>query len=86
MDSFNGTWTDQDGNTITIQENNNIITSRNYSNGRGPFQGYELDLGSPVITVDFSDGVTPDAGLQSGVLLFDNITIVWSNDTRWTRK
>lgn len=86
MNSFNGQWGDQDGQTITIEESNNAISSLKYTNGRGPFQGKEIDLGSPVINVNFSDGVQPAAGEQAGVLHFDNKTITWSNGTVWTKK
>ena len=78
--TFAGTWVDKDSYTITVTERNNIITSVKYSNGRGSFQGYEVDLYAPIISVDFSDL----GYLQSGVLAKDKIQ--WSDGSFWTRK
>ncbi len=84
MNAFEGKWKDQGGLIITVTEQNNMA-QLNYSNGRGPFSGFELDLGTPVVNVDFSDGVQPDAGLQAGVMSIDHSTITWSNETKWVR-
>jgi hypothetical protein len=84
MDTFNGTWLDQDGATITVDSSNNFATLK-YSNGRGPFSGFEIELGSSVVNVDFTDGVAPAAGVQAGVINFDKNSITWSNGTVWKR-
>ena len=85
MDSFKGQWVDRANAVITIQEEKNLISSVTYDNGRGPFQGFEIDLYSPVISVNFTDG-DGDSGLQVGVMSLDKKTIMWSNTTVWTRK
>ncbi len=84
MNAFQGTWKDQDGATITVKEENNKATVT-YNNGRGPFNGTEIELGSPVVNVDFSDGSVPRAGVQAGVMNFAKNTITWSNETVWKR-
>lgn len=85
MNSFNGTWKDEASAIITVTEAENIATVK-YNNGRGPFSGFELDLGTPVVNVYFSDGVQPSAGAQAGVMSIDSKTITWSNGTVWTRQ
>ncbi|MDW3194890.1 MAG: hypothetical protein R8G66_21135 [Cytophagales bacterium] len=87
MSAFIGTWTDQDGATITVEQSNGSATaySLKYSNGRGPFTGFSVDLGSTVVSVDFSDGSVPAAGDQAGVINFDGNTINWSNQTVWKK-
>lgn len=87
MSAFIGTWKDQDGATITVEKANgsSVNYSLKYSNGRGPFSGYSVDLGSTVVSVDFSDGSVPRAGLQAGVINFDGNTINWSNQTVWKK-
>ena len=77
MDTFAGTWT-LGTETITIQESNNIITSVKLSSGRGPFQGFEVDLYAPVISVNFTDDAP-----RTGVLAGNQIQ--WSNGTTWTK-
>ncbi|MEM6685943.1 MAG: hypothetical protein AAF617_09195 [Bacteroidota bacterium] len=84
MNAFQGTWRDQDGATISVSEENNHATLK-YDNGRGPFHGIEIDLGSPVVNVNFTDGVQPAAGVQAGVMNFAKTTITWSNETVWKR-
>ncbi len=76
---FAGTWVDLDNATITVTQNQNIITSVKYSNGRGCFQGSEVDLYAPIISVNFCDDA-PSTGVLSGN------KILWSNGTVWTKK
>ena len=78
MNAFAGTWTDHNGDKITVQESSNIITSLKYSNGRGPFLGSEVDLYAPVISVNFTDD-KPFTGVLAGQ------QIQWSNGTVWTK-
>lgn len=77
--TFGGIWIDVDGTIITIEEENNII-SVEYSNGRGPFPGFEVSLYTPVISVDFRD-----VDVQLTGLLVGN-QIKWPNQGIWTRK
>ncbi|MEL6559086.1 MAG: hypothetical protein AAFQ94_12935 [Bacteroidota bacterium] len=84
MNKFEGTWKYQDSTIITVVNNNNFL-ELSYSNGRGPFNGMQLDLGSPVINVFFNDGMKPDAGVQAGVVNFAGDKITWSNDTVWEK-
>jgi len=84
MEAFNGKWKDQNNDIITIEESNNMAVLK-YSNGRGPFSGYGLDLGSPVISVNFSDDSNPKESLQAGVMDFSKSSITWSNTTVWKR-
>lgn len=79
MDSFNGTWIDQQNVKITVTEKNNIATVT-YSNGRGPFHGFEVNFPAPVLTVDFTD----DAQF-SGVLSKNGTSIYWNNGTTWKK-
>lgn len=85
MEAFKGKWIDRDNNVITVEESNNMAILR-YSNGRGPFSGFGLDLGSPVVSVNFSDASNPKESLQAGVMDFSQKTITWSNTTVWNRK
>jgi len=84
MEAFNGKWKDQNNDIITIEESNNMAVLK-YSNGRGPFSGYGIDLGSPVISVNFSDDSNPKESLQAGVMDFSKKSITWSNTTVWKR-
>jgi hypothetical protein len=84
MNAFKGQWKDQDGAIITVEESNNHARL-SYNNGRGPFTGVEIDLGSPVVNVNFSDGKQPAAGLQAGVMNFKENRITWSNETVWEK-
>lgn len=77
--TFNGTWVDGNNDTITVSETAGLITLK-YSNGRGPFSGFEVDLYSPVISVNFADDRP-----FTGVLTNSN-TISWSNGTSWKKK
>lgn len=65
MSAFVGKWTDEANNTITVDESNgnSAVYSLTYSNGRGPFSGFSVELGSSVVSVDFTDGQTPAAGV-----------------------
>ena len=77
MNDFQGQW--NDGNTsITVTSTANNVSVK-YSNGRGPFTGYEIDLYSPVISVNFTDDKP-----FTGVLVNGN-TIAWSNGTSWRK-
>ena len=80
MNSFIGAWRDESGVEITIGERHNLLTVK-YSNGRGPFGGYEIDkLPQPVAGVDFTDD-----GPFTGVLSVDKTVIYWSNGTKWSK-
>lgn len=79
MNAFLGTWKDQSGVVIVIDEHANIASVK-MNNGRGPFAGFEVDLYSPVLSVNFTD----DAPF-TGVLSVDKSKIFWSNGTVWTR-
>lgn len=81
MSSFNGTWQDQNNAKITINGSQNFLTVT-YDNGRGPFQGYEINLTSPVIDVNFTDDQP-----YVGVLGINNgqTQIFWINATVWTK-
>jgi hypothetical protein len=76
---FCGTWVDNNNDTISVTEAAGLINLK-YSNGRGPFSGYEVDLYSPVISVNFADD-QPFTGV-----LTNNNTISWSNGTSWKRQ
>ena len=78
MDSFEGTWKDASGTTITVKQEGQIVTLT-YPNGRGPFQGQLLPAYPPVIQVIFSDTGEKALG-KLGVN-----QIAWSNTTTWTR-
>lgn len=82
MNTFAGQWIDQDGATITVEQERNFATLK-YSNGRGPFEGFQINLATPVINVDFSDGPQWTAGEQVGLQHSDGKTITWSNGTVW---
>lgn len=79
MSTFEGTWVDLNNDVISVSETANNIELM-YSNGRGPFQGFEVDVTSAVINVNFTD----DAPF-TGVLSEDKNKIFWSNETVWTR-
>jgi len=78
MNEFTGSWVDQNGDTITITEKNNELSAK-YSNGRGPFAGYEVDLAAPTVTINFTDDKP-----FTGVLASDK-KIYWSNTTIWKK-
>ena len=79
MNTFAGTWKDQSGVTITIDENQKNLVVK-MGNGRGPFAGFEVDLYAPVISVNFTDDKP-----FTGVLSQDGKKILWNNDTVWSR-
>lgn len=79
METFKGAWTDHKGVKITVEEQSGMITLT-YANKRGPFNGGEVDVPTPVITVYFDDD-----DLFSGVLSKDGKTIYWNNGTLWNR-
>ena len=83
---FDGSWTDMNDTQITITSEADIVTVK-YGNGRGPFPGVSVTIGSPVIYVDFTDHRP-----FTGVLTVENKIggqggnkILWSNETVWTR-
>ncbi|MCE2030359.1 hypothetical protein [Sessilibacter corallicola] len=78
MNKFTGAWTDGHGTNIDITGEWNVLEVR-ISNGRGPFQGYSVDLSNPTISVNFSDD-----GAYTGVL--GGNTIYWSNGTTWSKR
>lgn len=79
MSSFAGTWVDQNDTTIQINSHENILRVE-MSNGRGPFHGFELELTSPVLCVNFRD----DASFV-GALSNDGYVIHWNNGTFWRK-
>jgi hypothetical protein len=83
--AFDGTWTDEEGTEITITSQADLLTLKYPV--RGPFNGFTIDVGTPVIYVDFTDH---DAftGLLSVANKKDPTSahnILWSNQTVWTR-
>lgn len=84
MQALTGTWIDQNGTEITSVETNNLGLL-SYSNGRGPFTALQVNLATPVFSVNFTDGSQPDAGEQTGIMNFAKDTITWSNETVWTK-
>lgn len=88
MDAFNGKWKvkkdekDEKDVEIVVTGEKNFLTVK-YSNGRGPFQGFEIDLTSPVINVNFTDDKP-----WVGVLGVNNgkTIIYWINGTTWTKQ
>jgi hypothetical protein len=78
---FDGSWTDHGHQQITITSEGDIVSVK-YGNGRGPFTGVSVTIGSPVIYVDFTDD-RPFTGVlaQGG----GGAKIMWSNETVWTR-
>lgn len=79
MSTFEGKWKDLKKDIITVSETANNIELK-YENGRGPFNGFEVDLTSAVINVNFTDEAP-----QTGVLSEDENKIFWSNETVWSR-
>ena len=80
MNAFAGTWVDNNGDSINVTENGNLA-SLTYSNSRGPFNGFEVDLNAPVLNVHFADSNETLAGvLVSGP---GTRAIAWSNGTTW---
>lgn len=84
MITIDGKWRDQNGDIITITGSSLFVTLK-YSNGRGPFSGLQLDMGTPVLCVDFNDRPQPEGGPQAGLLNFEGDTITWSNETVWKK-
>jgi hypothetical protein len=76
---FDGQWTDGNGDTITITSQDAVLSAK-YSNGRGPFTGVSVTVGSPVAYINFTD----DAAF-TGVLTTDGNSILWSNQTTWKK-
>lgn len=83
--NFCGIWKDEGGELIEVKTNDNQTVTVKYNNGRGTFHGFFLNLGSPIIRVNFSDGNQPDAGVQAGVLNLEGSNISWSNGTKWDK-
>jgi hypothetical protein len=84
---FDGNWTDMNGTEITITSQADILSVK-YSNGRGPFHGVAVTIGSPVIYVDFTDhrSFTGVLTVESKREPVAGNKILWSNETVWTRK
>jgi phosphatidylserine decarboxylase len=74
---FAGTWIDENENIITVTANGNYLTL-SYNNGRGPFNGFSVELSAPVIDANFTD-----AAADTGVYVASDRSISWSNNTRW---
>ena len=80
MTAFIGKWTsDSDPSEVITVSGGSNFTSVKYANGRGPFNGFVLDLTSPTIDVDFTDDA-PFVGALSG----SNGKIYWNNGTVWS--
>lgn len=77
MNSFYGTWIDQQNVIITISGSGTSATVT-YSNGRGPFQS-TINTSTSQITTNFTD----DGGNKTGTLSNNNSQIDWDNDTVW---
>ena len=82
---FDGIWTDLNNDQITITSEADFLTLQ-YSNGRGPFPGVAVSVGSPVIHADFTDhrpftGVLTVESKREGA---GGNTILWTNGTGWT--
>jgi hypothetical protein len=73
---FDGSW---NGGTCAISSQASIL-NLTLADGRPSATGAAVSVGSPVIYADFTD----DAPF-TGVLSVDGQTILWSNDTVWTR-
>ncbi|HAA13791.1 MAG TPA: hypothetical protein DCE41_19710 [Cytophagales bacterium] len=79
---FQGTWKDQQDQTIEVGESMGILVVKYTSNGRGPFDGCSIYVKTGFISVNFTD----DQPQGDGVLSEDNNTIYWSNGTQWYRQ
>ena len=75
---FDGTWTDQNGDTITVTSQDQLLTAK-YSNGRGPFNGVAAEVGAAVIYMNFVDD-RPGTGVMG---VNGNGQILWNNGTQW---
>lgn len=82
MELFNGKWKDLNGDVIVISGKENFLTVK-YDNGRGPFQGFVVNLTSPVINVDFTDDKSSVGVLGS---VDGKTNIYWVNGTIWTKQ
>jgi hypothetical protein len=83
---FDGSWTDLNGTQITITSEADVLMVQ-YANGRGPFTGVSVIIGSPVIYVDFTDH-RPFTGVLTVESKRDpqaGNKILWSNETVWSR-
>ena len=83
---FDGSWTDLNGTEITVTSEADIL-SVTYANGRGPFPGVAVNVGTPVIYVDFTDH-RPFTGVLTVESKRDPVAankILWTNETVWTR-
>ncbi|QSJ16561.1 hypothetical protein JYQ62_33430 [Nostoc sp. UHCC 0702] len=94
LNAFVGNWVAavNPGTTVvTITEVNNIVTAKyiNTDTGkqfRGPFTGFELDLYTPVINLNFNDSLYPNWSENTGVLSADGKTIYWTSGQHWVKK
>lgn len=84
--AFDGNWKDLEDKEITITSSGDLLTVR-YAGGRGPFSGFTVNIGTPVIYVNFTDH-SPFTGVlsvASKVVPEAQSKIYWSNGTVWTR-
>lgn len=77
---FHGIWTDENDTRIIVTHRDAVVYATYETGDRGPFTGVALELGSPVVYVNFTD----DRAF-TGVMTVDKSQILWSNSTVWTR-
>jgi len=83
--AFDGTWTDEEGKEIIITSQADLL--RVQYPVRGAFNGFTVNVGTPVIYVDHTDH-DPFTGVLSVANKKDPQSahnILWANQTVWTR-
>ena len=85
MNDFSGIWVDEGGIEISINQSISILNEVDMGSKRGVFKGFVVNLGTPAIVVEFTDGQPPNAGLQVGVLNHTKTAIHWGNSTTWNK-
>ena len=80
MNTFSGNWVDQAKAHIEVSGDWNVVSVK-YDNGRGPFQGYSVELADETLNVNFNDA--GGGGAVVGILVDSDIH--WSNGTVWTK-